>query len=229
MTTVIGSLKRTAVSISMPLSPKAPSPAIRSTRCSGRSSLAAMANDGPDARGSRRGRDRATGRAGDRRTIFDAQPTTSPPSPTTMVSASTTARDLAAEAVVADRHVVGAPLRHRGAPARPSPSCAPRPASGSKRAARPAGRASASGAEREPMWLVRPTASGRLRPSSTGSQSTIATGRSRRTSAAGHSPGGSRAGCPAPARGRPGPARTRAPGRRPADDRAAGSRGPRRS
>src|SRR5438093_5480266 len=35
------------ISISMPLSPKAPSPAISSTRSAGRRSLAAMAKDGP--------------------------------------------------------------------------------------------------------------------------------------------------------------------------------------
>src|SRR5262245_18612251 len=48
--TVIGSPKRTAISISIPFSPNALSPAIRSTRRSGWSSLAAMAKDGPTPR-----------------------------------------------------------------------------------------------------------------------------------------------------------------------------------
>ena len=46
---------------------------------------------------------------------------------------------------------------------------------GCTRAARPRGSASVSARSVSPMWLVRPTASGRLRPSSTGSQSTMAT------------------------------------------------------
>ena len=54
MITVIGSPKRTAVSISMPFSPKAPSPATSSTRRSGCRSLAAIANDGPDAEAAER-------------------------------------------------------------------------------------------------------------------------------------------------------------------------------
>ena len=83
--TVIGKPKRTAVSISIPFKPKAPSPAISNTRRSGWSSLEAMAKDGPTPRqpngpGSSHCPGSVTG------TNFEAQPTTSPPSPTTIVS-----------------------------------------------------------------------------------------------------------------------------------------------
>ena len=50
MMQVMGRLKRTAVSSSMPFSPKAPTPAMRSTRRSGLRSFAAMAKEGPTPR-----------------------------------------------------------------------------------------------------------------------------------------------------------------------------------
>ena len=109
ITTVIGRPKRTAVSISMPLSPKAPSPAISSTRWDGRSSLAAIANDGPDAEAAEGPGIEPLARARERHDLGGAAH---------HVAAVAHHRglgvhhrgDLVAQAVVADRHVVREPL-----------------------------------------------------------------------------------------------------------------------